>query len=183
MPHQIRTLLASTLLVVCGIASPLVLAEDKVPPANVADWHLLEPVWSSPVIHGESTVLFRETEDGPLVGRLAFPVDEILLVQNSNREKTYTEASGLRVDKATGRIELPASSGAPFIKTADLFPPTGSPASYKHRVGKPEQSLLFGPGRWFHDRQVEVTYRPSGGNGNPPGPCSTKRVSPGPSLG
>lgn len=163
MPHQFRMLLASILLVVCGIVTPLVRADDKVAPATVSDWHLLEPVWSAPVVHGESTVLFRETEAGPLVGRLAFPIDEILLVQNANREKTYTEASGLRVDKATGRIELPASSGAPFIKTADLFPPTGSPASYKHRVGKPEQSLLYGPGRWFHDHQVEVTYRPKRG--------------------
>lgn len=163
MMHHSRRLVVAAWLLFGVWDAPRLHAEDPPTPATVADWHLLEPVWSAPVIHGESTVLFRETEDGPLVGRLAFPVEEILLVRKSDREQTYTEADGLRVDKAAGRIELPASSGAPFIKTADLFPSTGSPRSYKHRVGHPEQSLLYGPGRWFHDHQLEVTYRPRRG--------------------
>ena len=45
------------------------------------------------------------------------------------------------------------------ITDADLFPPLDSPNSYKHRVGHPDQSLLYRPGRWFHDHDVEVTYR------------------------
>jgi lysophospholipase L1-like esterase len=163
MNHRPGMLWAFALLIVPGFAGSSAKADDQVSPVSVADWHLLEPVWSAPVIHGESTVLFRETDDGPLVGRLAFPAEEILLVRHANREKTYSAADGLRVDLKTGRVELPASSGAPFIKTADLFPPTGSPASYKHRVGHPDQSLLYGPGRWFHDRQVEITYRPHRG--------------------
>jgi lysophospholipase L1-like esterase len=45
------------------------------------------------------------------------------------------------------------------IREQDLYPPKDSPHSYPHRVGNPEQSLLYQPGRWFHDRNVEVTYR------------------------
>ena len=127
--------------------------------ADVARWNLLSPVWENLTVHGESSILLQETDDGPLVGRLAFPVDEVISVRMANRTREFTAADGLKVDHSTGRFELPASSAAPRIKTAELFPATGSPMSYKHRVGNPDQSLLFGPGRWFHDRQVEVTYR------------------------
>lgn len=139
-------------------ANPLFAAEAVAKP-DVSQWHLLTPAWDSLVVHGESSILLQETEGGPLVGRLAFPVDEVLSVQTSNRTAKLSAAEGLKVDLATGRFELPASSSAPRIRAADLFPPTGAPMSYKHRVGKPEQSLLYGPGRWFHDHQVEVTYR------------------------
>ena len=47
----------------------------------------------------------------------------------------------------------------PVVRAQDLFPPEGSPNSYRHRLNHPEQNLLYAPGRWFHDRNVEVTYR------------------------
>ncbi len=134
-------------------------AEEPKVNSDVAQWNLLTPVWDSLTVHAESSILLQETDGGPLVGRLAFPVDELLSVRMANRSATFTAAEGLKVDHSTGRFELPASSQAPRIQSAELFPATGSPMSYKHRVGKPEQSLLYGPGRWFHDRQVEVTYR------------------------
>ncbi len=62
------------------------------------------------------------------------------------------------MDAAKGTISLPADSGMPFIATKDLYLPPESPGSYRHRVGHPEQWLRFGPGKWFHDHQVEVTY-------------------------
>ena len=45
--------------------------------------------------------------------------------------------------------------------------PKGSPQSYAARVGHPDQSLLYRPGRWFHDRDVEVTYRRRDGKFDP----------------
>jgi acyl-CoA thioesterase I len=132
-------------------------ADEPLKAEPLADLHLLEPVWDGDVVHHESTVLFQEKDGGPLVGRLAFPVLEIVAIRNSNRESTY-DPGKLATLRANGTFELAADSKAPFIKTADLFPATGTPMSYKHRVGHPEQSLLYGPGRWFHDHQVEVTY-------------------------
>ena len=40
-----------------------------------------------------------------------------------------------------------------------LFVPKGSPQRYAARVGHPDESLMYHTGRWFHDRNVEVTYR------------------------
>ncbi len=151
------SLRTACLLVVCLIVATSLPAEEPVKPEPIADLHLLDPVWEGDVVYNESTVLFQEKDGGPLVGRLAFPVWEIVSVRNSNRELTHDPAKLVTLN-ANGTFELPADSKAPFIKTADLFPPTGAPMSYKHRVGHPEQSLLYGPGRWFHDHQVEVTY-------------------------
>ncbi len=151
---------AVCLLAALLIGVPALCAEEPRQEEPLADLHLLDPVWRADgdVVHQESSVLFQDTAGGPLVGRLAFPVLEIVSVRNSNRELTYDPAKQVKLN-ANNTFELTADSHAPLIKTADLFPPTGSPMSYKHRVGHPEQSLLYGPGRWFHDHQVEVTYR------------------------
>lgn len=133
-------------------------ADEPAPAAMLADLHLLEPVWEGDVVRGESTVLLQEKDGGPLVGRLAFPVQEILSVRNSNREREYDVAKQVQLH-ANGTIELAAETQAPFVSVSEMFKPTDSPMSYKHRIGHPEQSLLYGPGRWFHDHQVEVTYR------------------------
>jgi len=45
------------------------------------------------------------------------------------------------------------------IKATDFFLPKDSPNSYRHRLGHPDQSMLYRPGRWFHDHNVEITYR------------------------
>lgn len=133
-------------------------AEEPAKVEPLVDRHLLEPVWEGDVVQGESTVLLQDKDGGPLVGRLAFPVQEILSVRNSNREREYDVAKQVKLH-ANGTIELTVETQAPFVSMSELFKPTDSPMSYKHRVGHPEQSLLYGPGRWFHDHQVEVTYR------------------------
>jgi hypothetical protein len=45
------------------------------------------------------------------------------------------------------------------LRNSQLFPPKDSPNSYRHRKDHPEQNLLYAPGRWFHDRDLEITYR------------------------
>ena len=121
--------------------------------------HLLDPVWKGAIVYNESTVLLQETADGPLVGRLASPAIELLSVRDANRTRSYDLAKEVQLQKAGATLQLPATSPAARIQISELFPPTDSPASYKHRVNHPEQSLLYGPGRWFHDHQLEVTYR------------------------
>ncbi|QDV25603.1 PVC-type heme-binding CxxCH protein [Aureliella helgolandensis] len=127
---------------------------------SVEQWHLLDPAWDSEVIHGESVTLLQGAPGGPLVGRLAYPVAELIEVRTSNRTHTYNPRTDFQVDAATGRITFPSDFDVPFITTESKYPAINSPNSYKHRVGHPEQALLYGPGRWFHDHQIEVTYRP-----------------------
>jgi acyl-CoA thioesterase I len=145
-------------LAVLLLGARTLLADEPAKAEPVESLHLLEPVWEGEIVHGESTVLLQEKDGGPLIGRLAFPVQEILSVRNSNREREYDIAKQVKLH-ANGTIELSVETQAPFVGMSELFKPTDAPMSYKHRVGHPEQSLLYGPGRWFHDHQVEVTYR------------------------
>ena len=152
-----RSWIAYSLILGClGLSLAARADEPKGP--TIADLHLLDPVWQGDVVFSESTVLLQETEGGPLVGRLAFPASEIIEAHSSNRELTLDPKSQIKITPK-GTIEIPVDSKAAYIKTADLFPKTGSPMSYKHRVNQPDVSLLYGPGRWFHDHQIEVTYR------------------------
>lgn len=48
------------------------------------------------------------------------------------------------------------------ITAEQMFPPKDAPNSYRHRLGNPDQNLFFAPGRWFHDHDLEVTYRRAG---------------------
>jgi len=127
--------------------------------ALLSDLHLLEPVWASPISWRESTVLLQQDEGGPLVGRLAFEAAEIISVTSADGLRTFAAGKdfGLGEDRRT--LVFANDSAVPFIKQRDLFPPTGAPDSYQHRAGHPEQSLLYHKGSWFHDRQLEVTYR------------------------
>jgi acyl-CoA thioesterase-1 len=123
----------------------------------LADLHLLEPAWASKVVQRESSVLLQN-EGGSLEVRLAFPVDNILDVVSADGQHRF-DVRDFTLSLLSTHVRL--TKAAPFeaIKEKDLFPPKDSPNSYKHRIGHPEQNLLYRPGRWFHDRNVEITYR------------------------
>jgi len=121
--------------------------------------HLLEPIWSSPVVHGESVIPLQWKEDGPIEGRLAFTVAELLEVKLADGKRTLVPGRDFRLADDGRTLIFSADAELPFLKEADLYPPADSPDSYKHRVGHPEQNMLFHQGHWFHDRQIEVTYR------------------------
>jgi acyl-CoA thioesterase-1 len=122
----------------------------------VSRLHLLDPAWASPVVYRESSVLLRDTKDGPPTARLAFPAAEVLEVATADRRfdphDFSLSADGLTITFTDPGLVEP-------VRTADLFPPKDAPNSYRHRVGHPDQNLLYHAGRWFHDRDVEVTYR------------------------
>lgn len=122
---------------------------------RLGEMSLTEPAWASPVVRRESGVLLKIT-DGPAMARLAFPAAELIEVSTADRQHAFPNAK-LSADGLT--IEFPNAGPIAPIAYADLFPPKDSPNSYKHRLGHPEQNLLYRPGRWFHDRNVEITYR------------------------
>ena len=120
--------------------------------------HLLEPAWLSPVVHRESSVLLQQKEDGPITARLGFPAAEIVEIATADRRHRFDPSE---VSLSDDGLSLAFTKPHPIepIPGRMLFVPKGSPQSYPSRVGHPDQSLMYHPGRWFHDRNVEITYR------------------------
>ncbi|MCY2939122.1 MAG: SGNH/GDSL hydrolase family protein [Planctomycetota bacterium] len=116
------------------------------------------PPWTGPRVERESSVVIEETEGGAPTARLARQPGQVLEVRSSNGEKTYLAGTDFTVDTERARLVFTGPRPALTLRQSDLYPPAGSPKSYLHRVGNPKQAMLYGPGRWFHDRQVEITY-------------------------
>lgn len=125
---------------------------------TLADLNLLAPAWASPVVHRESSVLLQMKDGGPITARLAFPAAEVVEVATADRRHRFDcEAVTLSKDGLTLTFTKPEPVEP--IPGRTLFVPKGSPQSYAARVGHPDESLMYHAGRWFHDRNVEVTYR------------------------
>lgn len=126
---------------------------------RLADWKLLDPAWASPVVWRESSIRMKVGDRLP-TARLAFSAAEVLEVSSADRHYAFDVNHDVTLS-ADGLTLTFVKQGAPVpvISDADLFVPKGSPKSYAHRAGKPDEHLLYRPGRWFHDRDVEVTYR------------------------
>lgn len=160
-----RALAAGLFIALISVCRPGI-SEAPLPPKDRAavirllpELHLLDPVWASDTMYRESATLLTPREGEPAVAHLAFPVDELIAVKAAGGERVLEAGRDFQVAEDKRTLLISTATKLPFILEADLFPPTGAPNSYKHRVGKPEQSLLYGPGHWFHDRQIEVTYR------------------------
>jgi lysophospholipase L1-like esterase len=114
----------------------------------------------------ESSVLLQ-TDDGEVTARLAYSPAEIIEVSAADLSDQPTYMLGddqrLHFDSssvgADGDDDRSGTRAAAVIHERDFFPPKDSPNSYAHRVGSPEQNLLYRPGKWFHHRDVEITYR------------------------
>lgn len=132
--------------------------------------HLLSPAWNSDIVHRESSILLQESTDGPIKARLAFPAAEVISAVSAAGDRRFDSGADFQLseDGLTLTFRREALNGGdaagstaplPFVRSEDLYPPAGSPNSYAHRVGHPDQHLLYNAGRWFHDRNVEITYR------------------------
>ncbi len=123
------------------------------------DLHLLEPAWSSETVYRESAILRRSSANNDVAAELAFPPTDILSITAAGRQLLPLENQFARVSGGLTTMHFEKPESIAVIDDADMFPAADSPNSYKHRVGHPEQNLLYRPGRWFHDRNVEITYR------------------------
>lgn len=130
--------------------------------------HLWDACCSDPTIYREGSVLLQMQDDGPITARLAFPADKIVEVISVSGSQVFEQDRDFRLseDRLT-LIFLNTHSIAP-ISASQFFPAVDSPNSYKHRAGNPEQNLLYRPGRWFHDHNVEITYRRTSQSSEPP---------------
>ncbi|MCY2977609.1 MAG: GDSL-type esterase/lipase family protein [Planctomycetota bacterium] len=127
--------------------------------ASLPSLHLLEPAWNSSVIYRESSILMQEDDAEYVTARLAFPAAEIIEVQSADGRHRFQSGKDFSLldDKLTLMFRLPTVIEP--LRSSQLFPPKDSPNSYRHRKDHPEQNLLYAPGRWFHDRDLEITYR------------------------
>lgn len=126
---------------------------------TVSELRLLEPAWASLVVHRESSVLLQMRPDGPITARLAFPAAEIFEIISADRRQWFDLNADVKLSENGLDLTVLKPGTIEPIKAADFFPPKDAPNSYRHRLGHPEQNLLYRPGRWFHDRNVEITYR------------------------
>lgn len=125
---------------------------------DLAELHLRQPAWKSPVVYNESSVLLQDAQ-GAVSARLAFPAEEILNVRSAMGFMEWKQGEHWRLDAGRTAIEWIGEPPIDAIPMDQLYPPAGAPNSYKHRKGNPEQNLLYMPGKWFHERNIELTYR------------------------
>lgn len=127
--------------------------------AMLADLHLTEPIWSSAIVYREGVQPLQAKPGEPARGKLAFPATELIAVRTADGQKSFEPGRDVKLSDDGRSLIFAEGSGAPFIEESELYRPKGSPRSYSHRVGNPDEFLLHSEGHWFHDRQVEVTYR------------------------
>ncbi len=113
--------------------------------------------WQSQKVEGESSALLEEVEGGALIARMSRKAKEVLEVRSANRDRVYLAGTDFTVDAEGGKLVFKGDAKE-GLKLSQLYPAKGSPSSYPSRVGHPEQAMLYGPGRWFHDHQLEITY-------------------------
>ena len=136
--------------------APKPLYRAQVP--KLSDLHLRSPTWKSPIVYHESSVLLQD-DQGATKARLAFPAMEVLQVRTALGFESFQEGTHWRLDPTRSVLEWVGQPPVKTIALAQLFLPAGSPNSYKHRTGNPDENLLYAPGKWFHERNIEITYR------------------------
>lgn len=120
---------------------------------------LLEPAWNSPVVHRESSVLIQAASDQPAIARLAFEASTVLHVAVASSGQALLENDHWTLGEDRRSLVFSGNLPCEAIVQEQMFLPKDAPGSYRHRAGNPEQSLLYQPGRWFHDRNIEITYQ------------------------
>jgi lysophospholipase L1-like esterase len=145
------------------LAAPHLQAADAaessgLPEADAKNWHLLQPLWASPIVYRES-VLFIQDGTGAPDARLALNPKHIVQIASADGSQVFTE-DDYTVDAATGRLTLTPKSRISNLKADETFPRKGSPRSIHRKAGDASRDVLYDETGWFHDRQVEVTYLP-----------------------
>lgn len=134
------------------------------------DLRLLEPAWRGGIVWRESSVLRAASADGPARARLARPARRILEVATADGGRVLDPGVAWRHEPGSRELILPLPAAVPPILDAERYLGENSPHSYRHRKGKPHEWLLYRPGRWFHDRDLEITYEPVPGADDGPAP-------------
>ena len=123
---------------------------------------LRQPAWQSELVSRESSVLLQLAPDGPIESRLAFPAAEIVSVEAADGSQKFELGKDYQLSDDKRRLVWKSPTKLEVITSAQMFPPKDAPNSYRHRASNPEQNMFYAPGKFFHQHDVEVTYRRAG---------------------
>ena len=125
----------------------------------VERWHLDAPLWEGTTMHGESLFFLEETSGASPSAPLLFHPTEILDVVHPPTGRHFELDKDYTLDIANNRLVLTTDSPIPSTTYDEFRPAVGKSGQlYKDK----SRDILFDNVRWFHDRQVEITYRHSG---------------------
>lgn len=124
----------------------------------LADLHLLEPFWSSPIAHRESVLFVADDPAKPATGKLLFPATKILAIHSADGQTAFELGKDVELSPDGRELVVLEGSRIPHLAADDLFPPAGAPRTIQHKADDPQRHMLFDNAHWFHDQQVEVTY-------------------------
>lgn len=110
-----------------------------------------EPFWRSQVMENEPVLFIQEEGKQLATGKLLFVPSGKPRITHPDQVTEYQEGKDYTWKPGTNVIELTASSRIPFKTAAQMLPPAGSPNMF----GK----VLHFEGHYFHDLQVQVSYR------------------------
>lgn len=122
-------------------------------------WRLLEPFWDCEASHRESVLFVQEEGESHATARLFFPASEVLAIHSADGTTRYELGADVELSADGRQLTLTNDSRIPRLCAAELYPAAGSERSISHKSGDPSRFVLFDNGHWFHDQQVEVTYR------------------------
>lgn len=125
---------------------------------QVANLHLLEPIWSSPTTRRESVMFVADEAGRPATGKLLFPATKILSIHSADGRTQFEMGKDCELSADGRGLVLLAGSRIPHLQAEELFPPAGAPRTIPQKADDETRHVLFENGHWFHDQQAEVTY-------------------------
>lgn len=110
----------------------------------------MQPIWLGDTIYNE-TVVFVGKDD---LGKLLYPVDEIISVTSYDLKTVYKEGTDYVFDEETNSILRAKDSTMPLFYKSEFYPEFGTYHSYTTQTG-----IFFSEGSTFSDKHIAVTYR------------------------
>lgn len=104
----------------------------------------------------ESLIFIGETAELATARLLNVP-RETPVLRSATQETTYTPGTDYLWEAGTRELRLTKGTRVPFLTPEQLHPAANSPNAYRH-LRDSEQWMLYGPGRYFHDRQCVADY-------------------------
>ncbi len=110
-----------------------------------------KPFWSGAESRDEPLLFIQDDGQATATAKLLFRPESGLRIQSPDLTTAYVEGEDYVWKPGSETVELTKTSRIPFKTRGQMFPPPGSPK----RFG----DVLFSEGHFFHDLQVQATYR------------------------
>ena len=117
---------------------------------------LLTPIWTGDVAFQESVMVLADEDGSTAPIQMLYPATEILKVQSSDLQTTYTEGADYALDEE-GRLVIVNGGSIPVTPYQEVHLDAELPGkSFQKEDGG---YLRFSEHGFYHKRQIAVTYR------------------------